>query len=101
MDALNFIRGIVRPATLLTVVGGVVGLAVYYGVTVDAKEAALLLAAFGGPAMGFWFRGRDELRDDNGEDFMEGYDEGVADTQEILGESGVTINNFSTDEPLD
>ncbi len=55
---LDFIRGIVRPTTLLTVVGGVVGLAIYYGVTVDAKEAALLLPAFGGHAMGFWFRER-------------------------------------------
>ncbi|KKK61763.1 hypothetical protein LCGC14_3011100, partial [marine sediment metagenome] len=40
MQALDFIRGIVRPLTLLVVVSGVVGLLVYYGITVDAKEAS-------------------------------------------------------------
>lgn len=58
MNALDFLRGAVRPIVLLVVVGGIVGLTVYYGVTVNAKEAALLLAAYSGPILGFWFKER-------------------------------------------
>ena len=61
MEALDFIRGIVRPLTLLIVVSGVVGLLVYYGITVDAKEAALLLIGFGGPVLLFWFKERGDM----------------------------------------
>ncbi|KKK56752.1 hypothetical protein LCGC14_3061400 [marine sediment metagenome] len=59
MSTLDFIRGIVRPASLFTIVGGVTGLAIYHGITVDAKEAFLFLAAFGGPILGFWFNSRE------------------------------------------
>ena len=59
MTSLDFIRGIIRPAALLTIVGGVTGLAIYHGITVDAKEAFLFLAAFGGPILGFWFNSRE------------------------------------------
>mgnify|MGYP000258909335 CR=1 FL=1 len=66
MTSLNFIRGLVRPLTLFVVVSGVVGLTVYYGITVDAKEAALLLMGFGGPVVGFWFKERgDRLPEDD------------------------------------
>ena len=84
MKALDFLRGSVRPVTLLTIVGGVVAMAVYYGITVDAKEAALFLAAFGGPAMGFWFRSREDVSEtyeyvDEDDDYEEGYADAVAD----------------------
>ena len=66
MKSLKLIRGIVRPIALLAVVGGVVGLSIYHGITVDAKEAALFLAAFGGPIIGFWFKERgDRLPEDD------------------------------------
>ena len=68
MRALDLIRGIVRPTVVLAIVFGVVGLAVYHGVTTDAKEAALMLAAFGGLPLGFWFNSREtaaEERDDD------------------------------------
>lgn len=64
MKALDFIRGIVRPTVVLVVVFGVTGLAVYHGVTTDAKEAALMLAAFGGLPLGFWFNSRETAAPD-------------------------------------
>ena len=63
MRALTFIRGFVRPYVLIVIATGVVGLAIYHGITVDAKEAALMLAAFGGLPMGFWFNSRETESD--------------------------------------
>ena len=88
MKSLDFLRGSVRPVTLLAIVGGVVSMAVYYGITVDAKEAALLLAAFGGLPMGFWFRSREDKAedfdddDDDLEEYMEGYEDAVEDLKD-------------------
>lgn len=59
MTSLDFIRGLVRPIVVVSIVFGVVGLAVYHGITTDAKEAALMLAAFGGLPLGFWFNSRE------------------------------------------
>ncbi len=53
MRALTFIRGLVRPVVVMAIVFGFVALAIYHGVTVDAKEAALMLGAFGASSMGF------------------------------------------------
>lgn len=46
-------RGIVRPISLLAIVGGVVGF-----LATGRLEEAKLLAVFGGPIMGFWFKER-------------------------------------------
>jgi hypothetical protein len=59
MRSLDFIRGLVRPLVLVIIVSGVTGLAIYHGVTTDAKEATLMLAAFSGPIVGFWFNSRE------------------------------------------
>jgi hypothetical protein len=60
---LELARGLVRPIGLLIVIGGVAGLAVYHGVTKDALEGAAVLAAFGGPIVGWWFKERADRHD--------------------------------------
>ena len=50
---LNFLRGSVRPITLLTITGGVVGF-----LATGKIEEAKFLALFGGPVVGFWFKER-------------------------------------------
>ena len=58
--ALDFVRGIVRPVSLLAIVGGVVGF-----LATGRLEEAKYLATFGGPIVGFYFLER-KIRHDNG-----------------------------------
>ena len=50
-DALDALRGAVRPIVTFAAVGAFIGLAIDHGALVDAKEFALFVAAF-------WFASR-------------------------------------------
>ncbi len=52
-EVVNAVRSLVRPVSLLAIVGGVVGFA-----AAGNMESAKFLAAFGGPVLGWWFAER-------------------------------------------
>jgi len=51
--ALDFVRGIVRPVSLMAVVGAVIAF-----LAQGMLEEAKFMAAFGGPILGWWFAER-------------------------------------------
>lgn len=54
-EVVNAVRSLVRPVSLLAIVGGVLGFA-----ATGNMESAKFLAAFGGPILGWWFAERNK-----------------------------------------